>query len=332
MKRFVPPGPLKVPVLLTAFKRYDTALRVMHAIRQARPPRLYLAVDGPRNEEERIRTDKVRSLVELVDWPCELHTLFRDENKGTKFGMAENFDWFFSQEPEGIILEDDIEPTQSFFWFAQELLEKYRDDERVWAIVGNNLEHEVSPDRASSYWPMAHGYGAYWGWAGWKRSWERTDLSMSDWPTVRDSGLLDDFFLSTGERSEAFDIFEYTWSGRIAGAWDYQFDYARIKAGAVNLIPESNLCRNLGFGTDATHSVSSKDPRNKHHLYDLVWPIQHPLRLAEDRGRQLDYFNEYVRTPNFQRLKNELKSWLPGAVEMRVTPILSNIQKRIGLK
>jgi hypothetical protein len=332
MSNFVPPGPLKVPVLLTAFKRYDSAFRVMQAIRQAKPPRLYLAVDGPRNEEERIRTDKVRTLVELVDWPCEVHTLFRDVNKGTKHGMAENFDWFFSHEPEGIVLEDDIEPAQSFFWFAQEMLEKYRDDKRIWAIVGNNLDHEVSSDMASSYWAMAHGYGAYWGWAGWRRSWECTDLEMKDWPTVRDSGFLDEFFLSKGERSEAYDIFEYTWNGRIAGAWDYQFDFARIKAGALIVIPEMNLCRNLGFGMDATHSVNAKDPRNKDHLHELVWPIQHPEQLIEDKDRALEYFNAYVRTPIFQRLKNNVKGWLPGAVEKRVTPIISKIQKGIGLK
>ena len=78
MSSFVPPAPLRTPVLLAAFSRYDTARQVMEAIRVARPPRLYFACDGPRNAEEKVRTDKVRSLVELVDWPCELHTRFRD--------------------------------------------------------------------------------------------------------------------------------------------------------------------------------------------------------------------------------------------------------------
>jgi hypothetical protein len=246
--------------------------------------------------------------------------------------MAENFDWFFGQEEEGVILEDDIEPAQSFFWFAQELLEKYRHDERVWAIVGNNMADDRPDADTPSYWPLAHGYGAYWGWAGWRRSWERTDLFMADWPEVRDSGPLQDFFLSAGERREALDIFEHTWNGRIAGAWDYQFDYARIKADAVNILPKVNLCRNLGFGADATHSISSRDPRNVGHLHELDWPIVHPNDLVPSAERDLEYFDRFVRTPLFQRLKNNVKGMMPRPIEKRVTPIISGIQKRMGLK
>jgi len=331
MSTFTPHEPLRLPVLLTAFKRYDTARLVMEAIREARPPRLYMACDGPRNEAERERTERVRTLVELVDWPCELHTLFHEKNKGTKYGMVENMNWFFDHEPEGIVLEDDIVPAQSFFWFAQELLEKYRDDERIWAIIGNNLATGGLRTDPQGYWFMAHGYGAYSGWAGWRRSWERFDMDMKDWPEVRSQRWFKDYFLSHSERQEVTKLFEYTWNGTISGAWDYQFDYAKMKARAVNIIPNVNLCRNVGFGDDATHSVSLRDPRNQLHLHEAAWPLEHPAAITVDPQRNLAYFNTFVRTPAYRRFKNALKSLLPASLNKAITPALSRLQRRLGL-
>ncbi|MCB0769798.1 MAG: hypothetical protein KDC00_05265 [Flavobacteriales bacterium] len=331
MNSTIPASPNHTAVMITAFKRYDTARLVMEAVRSARPPRLYFACDGPRNEAEKERTDRVRTLVELVDWPCEVHTLFHEKNKGTKYGMVENMDWFFSQEAEGIVLEDDIVPDQSFFRFAQELLERYRDDERIWAIIGNNLATGGEVKDPRGYWFMAHGYGAYSGWAGWRRSWERFDVDMKDWPEVRDSKRFDPWFLSSGERKEALHLLEATWDGRIAGAWDYQFDYAKMKAGAVNIIPNVNLCRNVGFGEDATHSVDRRDPRNQEHLHSAEWPLEHPVEITVDTERNLAYFNAYVRPPLFRRFKSTLKGLLPDAVDEAITPFLSKLQRRLGL-
>lgn len=329
MSTFIPPGPLRTPVLLTAFTRYDTALAVMEAIREAKPPRFYFACDGPRNEAEKVRTDRVRTLAEMVDWPCEFHTLFRDENKGSKYGMAANFDWFFAHEPEGIILEDDIRPALSFFWFAEELLERYRTDERVWAINGNNLStmgEEKSPD---GYWLSAHGYGAYWGWAGWKRSWDRFDIDMKQWPAVRDGDGFKDFFLSSGERAEAHELFERTWDLTIPTAWDYQFDFARIQARAMNIIPNVNLCQNIGFGDGGTHTLSSEDRRNQEFLHEARFPLQHPAELAIDPARDLAYFDAYVRTPLLRRIKSTVRAWIPGSMDKAITPFLSGLQRRL---
>lgn len=331
MNEFQAQGPLRLPVMITAFKRYDTARMVMEAVRNARPPRFYFACDGPRDKAEKERTDRVRTLIELVDWPCEVHTLFHERNKGTKYGMVENMDWFFSKESEGIVLEDDIVPDQSFFWFAQELLERYRDDERIWAVIGNNLATEGRVEDPQGYWFMGHGYGAYSGWAGWRRSWERFDMEMKDWPEVKDSGRFDPYFLSSGEREEAMALFEATWDGRIAGAWDYQFDYAKMKAGAVNIIPNVNLCRNVGFGLDATHSVDRRDPRNQEHLHSAQWPLRHPDRVEVDPERNLAYFNAYVRPPAYRRFKSRVKKMIPEKVDKAITPFLSKLQRRLGL-
>ena len=132
-------------VLFVIFNRPETTARVFEAIRSARPPRLYVAADGPRTSRsgEADRCRLVREIASRVDWPCELHTLFREANLGCKLGVSGAIDWFFQSETEGIILEDDVVPLASFFGLCDELLETYRDDPKVFAVSGCNLVSSV---------------------------------------------------------------------------------------------------------------------------------------------------------------------------------------------
>jgi len=329
VKPFTPPHPLRIPVLLTAFSRYDTALQVMEAIRVAKPPRLYFACDGPRNEQERVRTDKVRSLVDLVDWPCELHIRFAEKNQGLKKAMIGNLDWFFEHEPEGIVLEDDTAPVLSFFWFCEELLERYRDEGRIWWILGNNLMSDPEVKPAASYYFSQHGYGAPWGWAGWRRSWKLYDGDMTAWPNVRDTPEWDRFFLSAPERREARAIFEATWNGTIH-TWDFQHDFARILNKGITLIPEHNLVRNIGFEGTGTNTLQGLDPRNVDNARETPFPLVHPTAIVVDEVRDLAYFNAFIRPPLFRRVKSSIKGMLPKKVDNAITPFLSRLQRRLG--
>lgn len=329
MSTFLPPGPLRTPVLLTAFSRYDTARQVMEAIRDARPPRLYFACDGPRDPEEKHLTDQVRSLVELVDWPCELHTFFREENEGMKRAMVANIDWFFAHEEQGIVLEDDTAPVQSFFWFAEELLERYRDDASIWWILGNNLMADPNARPVCSYYFSQHGYGAPWGWAGWRRSWALYDVDMKAWPTVRGTPEWDAFFLSKAEKAEADVIFEATWDGRIR-TWDFQNDFCRILHKGFTILPERNLVRNIGFSGSGTNTVQGGDPRDVDNARDIDFPLVHPTTIVVDEERDLAYFNAFIRPPLFRRIKSTVKQMIPKRVDKAITPFLSKLQKRLG--
>ena len=131
---FIPPHPLNTAVLFLVFNRLDTTKQVFEAIRQAKPPRLYIAADGVREakdgEDEKVKA--VRDYITSnIDWECEVKTLFREQNFGCKMAVSGAIDWFFQNEEMGIILEDDCLPSQSFFWFCQDLLEKYKNDTRV---------------------------------------------------------------------------------------------------------------------------------------------------------------------------------------------------------
>ena len=129
----------KSPVLFIIFNRTDTTLRVLEQIKKAKPARLYITADGPRLNRpgEDIACAKAKAeVLKAIDWECELKTLFREENLGPKHAVSSALDWFFEQEEEGIVLEHDCLPANSFFRFCDTLLEKYREDTRVWLISG----------------------------------------------------------------------------------------------------------------------------------------------------------------------------------------------------
>ena len=137
------PASLKTAVLFLVFNRPDTTTEVFEKVRQAKPQRLYIAGDGPREgrEGEKEKVTKAREIATKVDWPCNVKTLFRDKNLGCKKGVSSAITWFFEQEEQGIILEDDCVPHLDFFTFCENLLDRYAEDERVSAITGNNFQN-----------------------------------------------------------------------------------------------------------------------------------------------------------------------------------------------
>jgi len=130
---------LTTPVLFLIFNRPDTTQKVFDAIREAKPAKLFVAADGARanKPDDELKCSASRKIIEMIDWECDLQLLYRDENYGCRIAISSAIDWFFENVDEGIILEDDCLPSKSFFWFCQELLEKFRDDERVMQINGN---------------------------------------------------------------------------------------------------------------------------------------------------------------------------------------------------
>ncbi len=129
------------PVLIMAFNRPDHLQVLLNRLREVRPDRVFVAVDGARDArpDEADRVQACRDLVATIDWPCDVQTLFQDHNLGCGLGVSTAITWFFTHVERGIILEDDIIPDPSFFPYCAELLDRYQDDARVFAISGCNF-------------------------------------------------------------------------------------------------------------------------------------------------------------------------------------------------
>lgn len=271
------------PILFLVFNRPDTTARVFEAIRAARPSRLFVAADGPREgrDGEAERCEQVRAIATAVDWPCTVTTLFRDRNLGCKRAVSSAIDWFFEQVPEGLIIEDDCVPDPTFFVYATELLTRYRDDPRVMTVSGDNFIAATWQPAASYYFSaVPH----IWGWGSWRRAWAHYDVEMADWIEQRDGGLLDRVFPGApGSQRYWTMIFDRVARGEI-DTWDYQWVYTMFKHGGVSGMPAVNLISNIGFGADATHTVNPEAKLANLPSAALPLPLVHPSDVAAERS------------------------------------------------
>lgn len=263
------------PILFLVFNRPDTTERVFQAIRAARPPRLYVAADGPRPDkpDEAERCEAVRRIATAVDWPCELVTLLRPDNLGCKLAVSSAITWFFESEVEGIVLEDDCLPDASFFPYVDELLERYRDDTRVMCVSGDNFISPHWAPAASFYFTR---FPHIWGWATWRRAWQHYDVNMKDWHAIDKGAFLKRQFPTLARARPHWQrIFDDVSTGRI-DTWDYQWTYACWKHDALSCMPRINLISNIGFGPGATHTISAESKLSNLAASAISLPLQYP--------------------------------------------------------
>lgn len=283
---------LKTAVLFLVFNRPDTTKQVFNAIRQARPPRLYVAADGPRRsrEGEMEKVEQVRQIATAVDWPCEVKILFQTENLGCKSAVVEGIDWFFNHEEQGIILEDDCLPHSDFFMFCENLLNRYSADEKIWVITGDNFQNGRRRGEASYYFSR---FNHAWGWASWRRAWSKRDMEMKFWPQWKQSHDWKDWVSDGLERKYWEENFDRVFRNEI-DTWDFQWTASVWFHRGVTVIPNVNLIKNIGFGVDATHTLVSKSPSNSNFMaIKALGPIIHASSVLLDAEADRYVFNRH---------------------------------------
>lgn len=268
-------------MLFLVFNRPDTTYQVFEAIRRAKPQFLYVAADGPREgvEGEAQLVAKVRKIASLVDWPCELKTLFREKNLGCKRAVSGAITWFFEQVEQGIILEDDCLPHGDFFHFCEILLDRYADDGRVSVITGNNFQNGRKRGDGSYYFSR---YNHVWGWASWRRAWQHYDGDLRFWPNWKRSGAWLSEFPDRVERRYWEGIFDQMYDKQI-DTWDYPWTASIWYHAGLTATPNVNLVSNIGFGPDATHTTSAYSPLALM-ATTAIGGLVHPAFIAQDRS------------------------------------------------
>jgi hypothetical protein len=267
------------PVLFLIFNRPDKTQIVFNAIRDFRPSRLYVAADGPRKnvigESEQCLAS--RSALNAIDWDCDLHTLMRADNLGCKNAVSSAITWFFDHEEEGIILEDDCLPHPSAFRFFSELLERYRHDERILMISGDNFQFGRKRTQYSYYFSY---YTHIWGWATWRRAWKHYDVNMKLWPEVQQGNWLKDRVHDNKSLIYWNYIFDRAYKGLI-NTWDHQWHFASWIQNGLTVMPNVNLVTNIGFGSNSTHTFR-KSVYADMQTEPMQFPLSHPSFVIRD--------------------------------------------------
>ncbi len=276
---------ITTPIAFIIFNRPDFTEIVFEAIRQAKPKKLLVVADGSRPDRpgEAEKCAAARSIIERVDWDCEVLKNYSDTNLGCGLRPATGISWVFEQVEEAIFLEDDCLPHPSFFLFCQELLERYRDDERIMLVGGTNHFGEWKSPIQSYHFSQ---FSGIWGWASWRRAWKFYDYDMKLFPEALETNFLNNIFSNPKHLLYWKNQFQRVFDDRNKTYWDYQWLLTRWIQNGLGIIPSVNLVSNIGFGVDATHTFGDDNPLANLDLKELTFPLKHPPFLI--RNIELD--------------------------------------------
>lgn len=266
----------KAPILFLFFNRKDTTLKVFEKIKEYQPHDLYLACDGARphkNGEETIVQSLRKTIKESINWECNIHFRFLDENLGCRDAVSGAISWFFQHEEKGIILEDDCLPESSFFDFCSSMLDRYEHDLRISMITGTNYHIDMSDEIKEPYFFSNH--YSIWGWATWRRAWEKYDITEKNWAkhkAAKNHLYVNNSFFAYKNYEYIFDLIA---NGEI-NAWGIQWTYTCLFQHGLCITPTKNQISNIGL--DGTHTTKK--------VPETLFLKTHPLNLESTNHPQ----------------------------------------------
>ena len=285
---------ISTPVLFLIFNRPDTTQRVFDVIKQVKPSKLFVAADGARkgNSNDERLCQQARNIAEQVDWECDVKYLHRDKNLGCRVAISSAIDWFFEYVDEGIILEDDCLPSKSFFWFCQELLEKYRDNHQIMQISGTFYLDGLMDFKSSYYYSKLI---SCWGWATWKDSWRHFDIKIPEYSKLKQEGFIENYY-ENNEITEWMQNYLDEVKMDSSGIWSTQWAFSIIKCNGLSISPTTNLVKNIGFfrGTSASEGFELYMEFDVAEIDDIN-ALNHPSRILYNKKIDALQFDTIIK-------------------------------------
>jgi hypothetical protein len=297
---------VKSAVLFIVFNRPNETKLVFEEIEKVKPKRLYIAADGPR-EMHVTDLDLCKKTIDIfskIEWECELNTLFRNENLGCKKAVSTAISWFFENETEGIILEDDCLPNSDFFQFCDKMLEQYRYDERIAHICGCNLQNGIKRNEFSYYFSN---FTYVWGWASWRRVWKNYDPQIKLLEKGISNNFLNPLTNNIFYKIILKNIFRNVQRGKI-DTWDYQYLFLNLYYKQLTIVPNYNMISNIGFNENATHTIS--DSVNANVPFEKMnFPLLNPSRISSNYNAD-NFTLQKIIPLTLPVLLNLIKQWV----------------------
>lgn len=290
------PWLVDVPVRVNIWIRPACQKAQFEVLRQARPSTMFLISDGGRNEAEWEAIRENRALFETeIDWECTVYKVYEDQNRGLYTMSKKGRELIWSKVDRCIFLEDDYVPSVSYFAFCAELLEKYKDDERIQAICGMN-HCDVWEEASSDYFFSKT--GSIWGMATWKRTDNCRDPEHSYGKDPYTMKLLKQSVAKFPHLQRKYEGYAHNklYQNHEAGG-EFYHGFEIYGQHRLYIVPKYNMISNIGCTADAAHSLEYKLlPRGIRQVfnmktYEYTFPLTHPKYVIPDE----DYVDRVAR-------------------------------------
>jgi hypothetical protein len=240
------------------YKKPETTLKVVDALRKSAVKNLYISINAPLKyyKEDIFKNYNVINIVKNINWDCVVKYKIRRKYVDAYTSYNEAIKWFFKNEKEGIILEDDTLPNNSFFLFCSQLLKKYRNNKKIAQICGSSFLNQKNIGKTNYFFSN---YSLCWGYATWRRSINDYDEHMKEWPIIKKNKVFISIINDKKFLSYWTDIFDIQYKKKFR-AWDYRWLYSNWVKKKLSIIPKKHLIQNIGFVKEATHTkIKYKD-------------------------------------------------------------------------
>lgn len=235
------------PILFCCYNRLNLIKKSINIIKNIECKKIYISIDGPKSSEK----DR-KIYVEIINYLSKLkfksETVFKinKDNKGCKIAISSAIDWFFKNEESGIILEEDLLPSNSFFYFCDYALKKYKNNDEIMMVSGTNY---IGPEKISNKYFFSEHF-LIWGWATWRRAWKFYDVDMKKWKDIETKNKIQSRY-----SIKEFNFLKHKFNSffkNYSDTWDIQWYFTCINNQGLTIMPESNLVTNIGI--EGTHS------------------------------------------------------------------------------
>lgn len=295
---------INIPILIIAFNRPDTSKQTLEYLRKSKPKYLYVAIDGARanKDGETELVQKVKEVYEKIDWECNVYSKYNTQNKGAEVTVSEAVTWVLSENDTVIVLEDDVVAPPSFLRFAQEMLDKYKDNKNVYQICGA----QFTPMNASKYdYHFSYLGHTGCGWATFKRAWNNFSLNVSGFDEyIDDNGLCDQFSSTKIVRYFLQFVKRLRADGVGNNSWDKCWEYIRIKNKGLSIVPRVNLTRNIGYF--GLHGNGEKEFQKLDMHEDFI-VMKHPSTIEVDKEYDRFHYDKYLHVSFLRKVYNKLR-------------------------
>jgi len=263
-------------IVLIVFNRPVHTAKVLSALAAndgAADSPLLIYSDAPRGKQDEEAVAAVRRLVREVTGFKTVTVVERQQNVGCSGNVLGAITETLERYDRCIVVEDDIETSPLFLSYLNQGLHAYATDERFYAIGAYTYPFAMPAHyKASSFMAQRH---CSWGWATWKRAWERMDFNQA---------LLDQGMVDKVERKSFAKACGADWLrtyDKVPSIWDLRVTYQAWKLGMYTLYPVSSFTRNIGKdGSGTNYDAGALNSMDTSPLADKL-PIFDPA-IAED--------------------------------------------------